>query len=67
MKRIKNGRHIGKGYLYRGYEIVCHGYYPPDKCIWWQAVDIETGCADFHNTTKKALKIEIDDALDNQK
>lgn len=33
---------------YRGYTIRNHGYYPPDKCILWEAINDNTGCADFH-------------------
>jgi hypothetical protein len=60
MQRIINGKHIYKGYLYKGYEIRNHGYYPPDKCIWWEAINIETGCADHHAHTKRDIKRLID-------
>jgi hypothetical protein len=53
--RIDDGKIISKGYLYRGYEIRNHGYYPPDQCIWWEAIDIKTGCADFHEHTKRNI------------
>ena len=33
----------------------------PDHCIWWEAVDMKTGCADYHATTKKFLMKQIDD------
>lgn len=32
-------------------------------CIWWEAVDMKTGCADYHATTKKFLMEQIDDDL----
>lgn len=56
MKRIRPGL-----YLYKGYEVRNHGYYPPDKCNWWQAVNLETGCADYHAKTKRDIKKQIDE------
>lgn len=54
MKKIKgNGVCIQHGYFYRGYEIRNHGYYPPDKCVWWEAIDTKTGQGDFHAHTKE--------------
>jgi hypothetical protein len=47
---------------YIGYRLRNHGYYPPDKCIWWEAINIETGEADFHAHTKRDLKRMIDEA-----
>ena len=39
---------ISKGiYEYKGYRISNCGYYEPDHCIWWEAVDMKTGCADY--------------------
>ena len=35
----------------------------PDHCIWWEAVDMKTGCADYHATTKKFLMEQIDEDL----
>ena len=41
---------ISKGiYEYKGYRISNCGYYEPDHCIWWEAVDMKTGCADSRN------------------
>lgn len=59
---------IGRGnYLYKygthEYEIINHGYYPPDKCIWWEAVNLKTNEADFHETTKKHLLKTMEDEL----
>lgn len=34
--------------FYRGYTIRNRGYYPPDKCVRWEAVNDETGEVDFH-------------------
>lgn len=53
-KRLRNGVYYLK-INNEEYEITNHGYYPPDKCVWWEAVNIKTGCADFHETTKKYL------------
>lgn len=49
--------------IYKGYELVNHGYYPPDKCRWWQGVNIKTGEADFHAHTMLDLMAQIDEAL----
>lgn len=49
--------------FYRGYRIRNHGYYPPDKCIWWEAVNIKTGCADFHAHRLKDIIKMINDEL----
>ncbi len=54
-KRISNGV-----YQYKGYKLTNYGYYLPDHCIWWEAVNIKTGCADFHATTKKEIMDLID-------
>ena len=64
MKRITKGKYIPKGYEYRGFEVINHGYYAPDKHIWWEAVDVKTGCADFHARTKREIKELIDEDLD---
>jgi hypothetical protein len=48
--------------IYRGYRLVNHGYYPPDRCVWWQAENIQTGEADFHAHTMRDLKAQIDKA-----
>lgn len=58
---------ISKGiYKYKGYRISNYGYYEPDHCVWWEAVDMQTGCADYHATTKKFLMEQIDDDLKNK-
>jgi hypothetical protein len=61
MKQITNGKHINKGYFYRGYEVRNHGYYSPDRCNWWEAVNVHTGEADHHAKTKYHLKELIDE------
>lgn len=55
-------------YKYKGYEIHNYGYYHPDHCIWWEAVNIETGCADYHANTKKEIMemIDSDDETENK-
>lgn len=63
MKKILNGKYVYRGYEYNGYEICCHGYYAPDRTVWWEAVNVETGCADFHEHTKRDLKKLIDKKL----
>lgn len=60
-KRLKSGN-----YLYRGYLLLNCGYHPEDKCIWWQAINAETDCADFHNHTKRDLIDDIDRELDKE-
>lgn len=58
---------ISKGiYEYKGYRISKFGYYEPDHCVWWEAVNIQTGCGDYHATTKKFLMKQIDDDLKNK-
>ena len=54
---------ISKGvYDYKGYRISNCGYHAPDKCVWWEAVNYITGCADYHATTKKEIIKMIDKA-----
>ncbi|MCM1439493.1 MAG: hypothetical protein NC131_09895 [Roseburia sp.] len=60
-KKIKAGK-----YSYRGFEITNHGYYPPDKCIWWEAIDNQTQCADFHaHTLRDIIKLIDEDLTEN--
>lgn len=56
-RRIKKGH-----YLYKGYEIINHGYYQSESCVYWEAVNLETGCSDFHAKTKGLIKILIDES-----
>jgi hypothetical protein len=51
-----------RGRMYRGYRLVNHGYYPPDRCVWWEAESLKTGEADFRAHTRRELKAEIDSA-----
>lgn len=55
-KRISSGK-----YDYGNYIITNHGYYAPDQRIWWEAVNKETGCADYHATTKKQIIQQINE------
>ena len=51
---------ISKGiYEYKNYRIANCGYHVPDKRIWWEAVNMQTGCADYHETTKKEIIRDI--------
>lgn len=52
---------VGRGrYKYKGYQLFNYAYYHPDHCVWWEATNIETGCADYHANTKKELMDMID-------
>ena len=53
-RRIKAGMYYVKIGKYE-YEIYNYGYYAPDKCIWWEAVNLATNEADFHKHTKWEL------------
>lgn len=59
MLKIKCGK-----YRHRGYTITNLGWHPPDKCIWWEAVSDETGCADFRGSTLSGVVTQIDEDLD---
>lgn len=59
MKRIKSGV-----YEYRGYRVYCCGYHHPDHCVWWEACDAVTDAVMFHNTTKRDMKLMIDNYCD---
>lgn len=51
--------HRGK-YKYKNYILLNYGYYPPDRCVWWEATNIETGYADYHANTKREIMKMID-------
>lgn len=62
MKRIVNGKYIYKGYRYLDWEI--HSmYYSPEDCVYWEAINVNTGEADYHGFSKEEIKYLID--LDN--
>lgn len=48
-------------YYYKNYRLVNYGYYPPDKCVWWEAINLTTNEADFHAHTKRELLNMIDE------
>jgi len=52
--RISTGKYFVKIGEHE-YEIYNHGYYAPDKCIWWEATNLKTNEADFHEHTKTQL------------
>lgn len=57
---------ISKGhYKYRGFEIVCVGYYHPEHRICWEAID-ENGCGFAHSFSLKETKFWIDVELKNK-
>lgn len=57
---------LSKGiYTYRGYRISNCGYHPPDHCVWWEAVNMHTNCADYHATTKAEIMRLIDEDTEN--
>ena len=63
-KKVK----ISQGhYKYQGYDIQCHGYFPPDRCIWWEATDEESGYADYHGTTLASIIKDIDEDIIKEK
>jgi hypothetical protein len=49
-------------YEYRGFEIRCLGYYPPERSIVWEAYD-EFNCGFAHAHTLREVRIAIDDVL----
>ena len=54
-KRIRAGK-----YLYKGYEITAI-YHEPDHCVWWEGVNLETNCADYHYLTLRQVIKHIDE------
>lgn len=57
-KRLSSGH-----YLYRGFEIICVGYYPPEQRVCWEAVD-KDGSGFAHGFSKKEVMFWIDKQLD---
>lgn len=62
-KKISRGH-----YLYRGVEIICIGYYPPEQRVVWEGSIISTKaekieCGDYHGFTKKEIMMWIDEDL----
>ena len=59
-KRISAGH-----YIYRGYEVQSVGYYHPEHCVCWEAVD-SNGCGFAHGFSLAMTKRLIDDELDKE-
>ena len=57
-KRISPGH-----YIYRGFQVICVGYYGPEHRVCWEAVD-EHGCGFAHSYTIKETKKWVDYELD---
>jgi hypothetical protein len=58
-KRISKGH-----YLYRGFTIICVGYYNPEHRVCWEAVDTDGKSAFAHGYTLREVKRWIDIELD---
>ena len=64
---IHKTKKISKGhYLYRGFEVICVGYYNPEGRVCWEAVD-ENGCGCAHGYSLKEVKMWIDYILDRER
>jgi hypothetical protein len=50
-------------YEYRGFQIECVGYYPPEHRVVWEAVDHD-GSGFAHAFTLRECKIWVDKELD---
>lgn len=59
-KRISKGH-----YIYRGFEVNSVGYYHPEHCVCWEAVD-KDGSGFAHGTSLAMTKALIDYQLDKQ-
>lgn len=66
-KWMQRPMRISKGhYLYKGFAVTCIGYYPPEKRVCWEAVDIHgEGFAHSHSM-KECIKW-IDIILEDEK
>ena len=53
-------------YIYRGFKIIKHGYYVPNKAVAWEGIDLVTNQADFHFYRKKDVIKAIDGSLDKK-
>lgn len=64
MARKHKAKRISKGhYIYRGFQIVCVGYYEAEHRVCWEAID-DKGCGFAHSYSLKDTKSEIDYELD---
>ena len=57
-KRLSAGH-----YVYRGYEVYSVGYYPPEGCVCWEAVDSD-GCGFAHSHSLAETKLLVDQELE---
>lgn len=53
-------------YVYRGFRVICVGYYPPEGRVVWEAVD-ENGCGFAHSFRLRDTKRLIDESIENEK
>lgn len=60
-KKIKKGE-----YEYRGFLVICFGYYEPKKRIVWEGINRITGNEIAKGFTKKEIMREIDYFIDGQ-
>ena len=54
-KKISRGH-----YKYRGYDIVCVGYYHPEHRVCWEAIDTDGLSGFAHSYTLRGVIREID-------
>jgi hypothetical protein len=57
-KKVSHGH-----YTYRGFSVICVGYYHPEHRVCWEAID-ENGCGFAHGFSLKQVKCLIDNELD---
>ena len=63
MRNNKDLIKISKGhYTYKGIQINCIGYYPPEKRVVWEAVD-KDGCGICHSFSLKDTIRLIDENI----
>ena len=68
MKTKYKAHKLSRGhYMYRGFQIICVGYYPPEQRVCWEAVDHDGYSGFAHSYSLKATKAEIDSELDKNK
>ena len=51
-------------YLYRGFHVYSVGYYEPEGCVCWEAVD-HNGCGFAHSHSLRDTKALIDAELNS--
>ena len=63
-KNIHTATKVSPGqYIYRGFPVVCVGYYHPEHRVCWEATD-EHGCGFAHGFSLREVKSLIDNELD---